>query len=270
MKIVRTIADVRSALAELRSSTATVGLVPTMGALHEGHRSLLRAARESCSAVVLSLFVNPAQFGQAEDLDRYPRDEAGDAEMAAAAGVDLLFAPATDGDLPRRLRHLGRAGKARHLPRRGRPARPLPWRGDRLRSTLQHRRAEPRLLRSQGRAAGRRGETGGPRPRAAGRDRRLSQRCAMPMAWPSRAATGSCRRRSTRSHWRCRAPCTRGLPRIGPATTRCGRRVACSIVEPGLRVEYVAEVDLDGPTLAAAVVVGSTRLIDNVRLIEEA
>ena len=95
MRILRTAADVRRALAELRSSGATVGLVPTMGALHDGHLSLLRAARETCDTVVLSLFVNPAQFGQAEDLDRYPRDEAGDAEMAVAAGVDLLFAPAT-------------------------------------------------------------------------------------------------------------------------------------------------------------------------------
>ncbi|MEO7332550.1 MAG: pantoate--beta-alanine ligase, partial [Gemmatimonadales bacterium] len=96
MKTARTVADVREALAEAREGGAVIGLVPTMGALHAGHLSLLRAARDACDVVVMSLFVNPAQFGQPDDLARYPRDEAGDAEMAASAGVDLLFAPASE------------------------------------------------------------------------------------------------------------------------------------------------------------------------------
>jgi pantoate--beta-alanine ligase len=70
-----------------------VGLVPTMGALHDGHRALLRAARAECDRVVMSLFVNPTQFGPGEDLDRYPRDEAGDRAIAAAEGVDEVSAP---------------------------------------------------------------------------------------------------------------------------------------------------------------------------------
>jgi pantoate--beta-alanine ligase len=70
-----------------------VGLVPTMGALHDGHRALLRAARAECDRVVMSLFVNPTQFGPGEDLDRYPRDEAGDRAIAAAEGVDEVYAP---------------------------------------------------------------------------------------------------------------------------------------------------------------------------------
>jgi pantoate--beta-alanine ligase len=70
-----------------------VGLVPTMGALHDGHRALLRAARTECDRVVMSLFVNPTQFGPGEDLDRYPRDEARDAELAEHEGVDVTFAP---------------------------------------------------------------------------------------------------------------------------------------------------------------------------------
>jgi pantoate--beta-alanine ligase len=70
-----------------------VGLVPTMGALHDGHRALLRAARAECDRVVMSLFVNPTQFGPGEDLDRYPRDEAGDRAIAAEEGVDEVFAP---------------------------------------------------------------------------------------------------------------------------------------------------------------------------------
>jgi pantoate--beta-alanine ligase len=73
-----------------------VGLVPTMGAFHEGHRSLMRAAREECETVVVSLFVNPAQFGANEDLQRYPRDEARDTEIAEAEKIDVLFAPSAD------------------------------------------------------------------------------------------------------------------------------------------------------------------------------
>src|SRR5207248_1577446 len=71
----------------------TVGLVPTMGAYHEGHLSLFRAAREESDAVVASLFVNPAQFAGSEDFGRYPRDEERDSRLAAEAGVDFLFAP---------------------------------------------------------------------------------------------------------------------------------------------------------------------------------
>ena len=73
--------------------SASVGLVPTMGSLHEGHLSLLRAARTECETVVMSLFVNAAQFAEAADLRRYPRDEARDLELAAELGVDLVFAP---------------------------------------------------------------------------------------------------------------------------------------------------------------------------------
>ena len=71
----------------------SLGLVPTMGALHAGHRALLRRARAECDEVVMSLFVNPAQFGPGEDFDRYPRDEARDRAIAAAEGVDRVFAP---------------------------------------------------------------------------------------------------------------------------------------------------------------------------------
>jgi pantoate--beta-alanine ligase len=77
-----------------------VGLVPTMGALHEGHRALLRAARAECDRVVMSLFVNPAQFGPGEDLDSYPRDEAGDRAIAAVEGVDEVFAPSVEDMYP--------------------------------------------------------------------------------------------------------------------------------------------------------------------------
>ena len=74
----------------------TTGLVPTMGALHAGHRALLRQARSDCDVVVMSLFVNPTQFGPGEDLDRYPRDEERDRAIAAAEGVDSIFAPTVE------------------------------------------------------------------------------------------------------------------------------------------------------------------------------
>jgi pantoate--beta-alanine ligase len=93
MQTVRTVAEVRARLAQPRRDGATIGLVPTMGAFHEGHRSLMRRARAECDVVVVSLFVNPAQFNEARDLEVYPRDESRDAMLAEQLGVDLLFAP---------------------------------------------------------------------------------------------------------------------------------------------------------------------------------
>ena len=101
MRVVRTKGELRHALADARREGVTVGLVPTMGSLHEGHLSLLRAARAECDLVVMSLFVNPAQFRPGEDLDSYPRDERQDAELAEAEGVDLIYAPDAEAVYPR-------------------------------------------------------------------------------------------------------------------------------------------------------------------------
>jgi pantoate--beta-alanine ligase len=96
VRTIRTVAELRQALARERAQGRTVGLVPTMGAFHEGHLSLMRAARGEHDVVVVSLFVNPTQFAPGEDLEAYPRDEARDAELAQAQGVDVLFAPPTE------------------------------------------------------------------------------------------------------------------------------------------------------------------------------
>jgi pantoate--beta-alanine ligase len=96
MIVSRTKAELRAELDAPRRTGSTIGLVPTMGALHEGHLALLAAARERCDVVVMSLFVNPAQFRPGEDLAAYPRDEDLDLELAEAAGVDIVFAPALE------------------------------------------------------------------------------------------------------------------------------------------------------------------------------
>src|ERR1700751_1936281 len=89
----RTVAALRQTVAAWRREGASVGLVPTMGALHAGHQALIRAARARCDRVIVSIFVNPKQFGVNEDFAAYPRHEAADRAKAAEAGAALVFAP---------------------------------------------------------------------------------------------------------------------------------------------------------------------------------
>ena len=96
MKICRTIAEVRAVVRDLRLSGQTVGFVPTMGALHAGHMSLVAAAKAENDAVITSIFVNPTQFGQQADLDKYPRTEDADCAMLEAAGVVAVFMPSVE------------------------------------------------------------------------------------------------------------------------------------------------------------------------------
>ncbi len=96
MNVLHTVAELRAALREPRRAGQTIGLVPTMGAFHEGHLSLMRRARRDCDVVVVSLFVNPAQFNDPGDLERYPRDRERDEALAADIGADYLFAPAVE------------------------------------------------------------------------------------------------------------------------------------------------------------------------------
>jgi pantoate--beta-alanine ligase len=96
LEIVRTVADLRKHIALWRKGEVRVGLVPTMGALHQGHMALVEAARAECDRIVASIFVNPKQFAPTEDLGSYPRREAADLEMLRSAGVDLVFIPVVD------------------------------------------------------------------------------------------------------------------------------------------------------------------------------
>jgi pantoate--beta-alanine ligase len=96
MKTAKTIAELRRTIAHARARGENVGFVPTMGALHEGHLSLVRAAKHRCRCVVVSVFVNPAQFGPNEDLSRYPRTPEKDAELLAREGADIVFLPSVE------------------------------------------------------------------------------------------------------------------------------------------------------------------------------
>ncbi|MCX7843075.1 MAG: pantoate--beta-alanine ligase [Clostridia bacterium] len=93
MRIIESIADMKAAINEYKKSGCTIGFVPTMGYLHEGHMSLVKVSRNENDITIMSIFVNPAQFGPNEDFERYPRDMERDSQMAREAGVDIIFAP---------------------------------------------------------------------------------------------------------------------------------------------------------------------------------
>ena len=119
IRVVRTRDELRVALADL---PRPIGLVPTMGWLHAGHRSLIERARADNAATVATIFVNPRQFNEAADYQRYPRNEARDIAICAEEGVDLVFAPDVDGGLPagvRHDRHGRRRSRGRSRGRRG-------------------------------------------------------------------------------------------------------------------------------------------------------
>lgn len=100
MKTVRSLKQIQRTVRKLAAEGKTIGLVPTMGYLHEGHQSLIRRAKKHADVVIVSIFVNPAQFGPREDLSRYPRDERGDIKKIAAAGGDIIFCPKAEDIYP--------------------------------------------------------------------------------------------------------------------------------------------------------------------------
>src|SRR5438874_2504494 len=180
VRTVRTVTALRSALSPHRTAGASIALVPTMGALHARHLSLIRHARRTCDVVVVSLFVNPSQFNEAADLERYPRDERADAELAAQAGADLLFAPSASEVYPEGLargadrrpsaRGSRRARCARsRAGRRRRACKPRPAPGLRRAGRPRHLLAARRARRSGPAGPGCAGGAGAPdRQRDAG------------------------------------------------------------------------------------------------------
>jgi pantoate--beta-alanine ligase len=269
LPIARTVAEVREAMQPALERRERIGLVPTMGAFHEGHLALMRAARSECDVVVVSLFVNPSQFGPNEDLNRYPRDEASDALAAAAAGVDLLFAPAVDEMYP--------------------PGFDTWIDPGRLATGLEGS-FRPEHFRGVATVCSR--LFGIVRPTVAYFGRKDAQQVAvvgqvvrdlaMPLAIEARPTVRdpdglalSSRNRYLSSDER---EVALALPRAlaeGLSAHRSGAdpvQATRAVLEdaPRLSVDYVERADLGGDTLAAAVRVGVTRLIDNVLLEEDA
>jgi pantoate--beta-alanine ligase len=272
VRLARTVAELATALAELRAEDRPIGLVPTMGAFHEGHLALMRAAQQAGDAVVVSLFVNPAQFGPGEDLARYPRDEERDAELAVATGVAILFVPRADEMYPPGFdTHVDPGALATVLEGEVRPGH---FRGVatvcvRLFGLVRPRRAYFGRKDAQQVAV----------LKQVVRDLALEVEV---VACPTvRDADGLAL--SSRNAYLSASE--RGAALALPRALEAGQHVAGSggrqdeIVaavrqvldaDERVAVDYVAIADLDGPTLAAAVRIGGTRLIDNVRLDEAA
>ena len=255
MIVTHTVHDVRSALAARRSGL--IGLVPTMGALHGGHLALLAAARERCDTVVMSLFVNPTQFGEAADLNGYPRDEARDAEEARAAGVDVVFAPSADEMYPPGYQtwvdvtDLGAMLEGEH--------RPGHFRGVATICLKLFTIVRPDLV-FFGRKDAQQVEV----LRRMIADLHLElDLVVIATVRDTDGLALSSRNVRLSAEERARAL---ALPRA--LATRDAATARAILEAAGLDVEYVAVAPFDPPALAAAVRVGSTRLIDNVPLEE--
>jgi pantoate--beta-alanine ligase len=234
-----------------------VGLVPTMGALHDGHRALFRAARAECETVVASLFVNPAQFDQQSDLVAYPRDEQRDAAIAEAEGVDVLFAPSADELYPR---GFGTWVDVADTGAEG-GARPGHFRGV---ATICVKLFN--IVRPQRAYFGQKDAQQAAVLRRVVRDFNLPLEIrVLPTVRDPDGLALSSRNVRLSADERERAL---GLPRALHAAVGATDPVAAARAQlNGLEPDYVEVVDLgDAKVLAAAVRVGATRLIDNVLL----
>jgi pantoate--beta-alanine ligase len=249
----RTKAELREALAGRGDSS--VGLVPTMGALHEGHLALIRAAREECDLVVASSFVNPAQFGEQADLDAYPRDPEADARAAAQGGVDILFVPAVEEVYPPGFATwVEPGGAADGLEGERRPGH---FRGVatvclKLFNLVRPRRAYFGRKDAQ--------QVAVIKQLVRDLDLDLEIRVVPTVRDADGLAISSRNVRLSDDDRRRALTIPRAL------ATGDADRARAALAEAGLEPEYVAVADLDGPTLAVAVLVGATRLIDNVQL----
>jgi pantoate--beta-alanine ligase len=261
LNTVRTIHEARATLEPARAS-GTIGLVPTMGAYHEGHLALFRAARAESDLVVASLFVNPAQFGEPDDLARYPRDEARDARLAEDIGVDVLFAPSAEVLYPPgfqtwiEVEQLGQALEGEHRPGHFRGVaticlklfnivRPdLAYFGQK---DAQQVAVLERLVRDL--------------------DLELELRVVPTVRDHDGLALSSRNEQLSPAEREVALSIPRALEAGRAAHRAGGDAVAAARAElNGLAPDYVEIADLRGPTLVLAARVGSTRLIDNVPL----
>ena len=265
MRIVRSVADVRDALREPRGRGERIGLVPTMGAFHEGHRALIRAARLDSGVVVVSLFVNPTQFNDQSDLARYPRDEASDSRIAEGEGVDLLFAPSVEELYPDGFETTVDPGSlATTLEGAARPGhfRAVATVCTKLFSVVQPAAAYFGQKDAQQVAVIRRV--------VADLDLPL-EIVALPTVRDADGLALSSRNRFLSPDGRAAALT---LPRALEAGLQAHRSGGDPVgaaraelaADPRLTTDYVAVAEFDVPTLVAAIRVGATRLIDNVRL----
>jgi pantoate--beta-alanine ligase len=252
MEVIDTIAALRALPRD-----GVVGLVPTMGALHDGHAALFRAARAECDLVVASLFVNPTQFSEADDLEAYPRDAGRDAAFAAEHGVDVLFAPsAAEMYPPGFATWVEPAGAALGLEGDHRPGH---FRGVatvclKLFTIVAPHRAYFGRKDAQQVAV----------VKQVVRD--LNLRLEIRVVDTVRDADGLAL--SSRNGRLSREERTLALAIPRALATRDPGRARAVLAEAGIEPEYVAVADLDGATLAIAANVGPARLIDNV-LLEE-
>jgi len=265
VRLLRTIAEVREALREPRARGERIGLVPTMGAFHAGHSALMRSARQASHVVVVSLFVNPSQFNAAEDLARYPRDEAADARTAESARVDLLFAPTAEELYPDGFDTWVEPG-ALGAVLEG-LARPGHFRGVATVCTKLFSIVQPSAAFFGQKDA-----------QQVAVIRQVVADLNLPLEIVALPTVRDAEGLALSSRNVFLSPAERAialaLPRAleaGAAAHRSGGdpvAVARSALEAerGLTVDYVAVADFEVPTLAAAVRVGSTRLIDNVSL----
>ena len=254
MKVWRSIAEIRDALAPLRK--ASIGLVPTMGSLHDGHVALLRAAHAENDMVVMSLFVNPAQFAQPDDLARYPRDETRDLALARDEGVDLVFAPSTAEMYPPGFQtwvdvtELGSVLEGRFRPGHFRGVATIVLK---LFTIVRPTRAYFGQKDAQQAAV----------IRTLVRDLALEVELrVLPTVRDPDGLALSSRNALLSSQERVAAL---ALPRA-LATRDRAAALAHLRASNGLEVDYVEVADFDPPVLAGAVRVGTTRLIDNVVL----
>jgi pantoate--beta-alanine ligase len=251
--------DVLDSIAALRARPreGVVGLVPTMGALHDGHAALFRAARAECGTVVASLFVNPTQFSEPTDLDAYPRDLARDAAFAAEHGVDVLFAPAADELYPPGFATwVEPRGAARGLEGEHRPRH---FRGVATVCLKLFNIVQPDLA-----YFGRKDAQQVAVVKQLVRDLDLPLEIrVVPTVRELDGLALSSRNARLSPEERERAL---AIPRA--LATHDPDRARVVLADAGIEPDYVAVADLDGPTLAIAARVGATRLIDNVLLDE--